>query len=690
MGPIIHKLSDRADEIDFLPNLWVGQVSDGGGNLLSFSPPTGVASQTSHAKPENYRPEIDGLRAIAVLAVIVYHADLAWRGTTLLPGGFLGVDVFFVISGFLITSIVLRELSTADRFSFTRFYERRARRILPALFLVMLVSLPFAWWLMAPSALREYSGSGLSSLFFGSNFWFWLENSYTAEISQLKPFLHTWTLSVEEQFYVFFPIFLIVTWKLFKRWTAVFVVVLGLVSLQLAEYGSNRFSDAAFYLLPSRGWELLAGAILAFFPIGNRSGNRLVSSAVGFAPTLGFFMIIVSMVTFQDTMRHPSYVTAFPIVGTLLFIRYATEASRTARLLSTPLFVGVGLISYSLYLWHFPVFVFARLSEIPLTIPMKLALVALSVGLAVCTYFWVEEPFRRRSIVPTASFTWGVGVTFVLLVGVFGTIFTGRALPVKYAETQNIVDFQYAYQPVFREGTCFLAPQDMAPFVTPSPLSNVGPFDDCETKNASPDKRTIFLWGDSHAAHLFAGYDAEYADRYNIVQRTASACAPVLGRQVNARPGCREINDHVFQEIIESKPDRVVLAAYWWLGSSESMRATLDALKTNGIASIEIVGPVPRWETSMPVLLSQRVSAGKPVPVYLSDGLEPDLFKIDAEWKKFAMVEGYKHRSPLMILCRNEACLTRVEPGPAGIVQWDTAHFTRSGSEYVVARFEDD
>ncbi len=158
MGPIIHKLSDRADEIDFLPNLWVGQVSDGGGNLLSFSPPTGVASQASHAKPENYRPEIDGLRAIAVLAVIVYHADLAWRGTTLLPGGFLGVDVFFVISGFLITSIVLRELSTADRFSFTRFYERRARRILPALFLVMLVSLPFAWWLMAPSALREYSG----------------------------------------------------------------------------------------------------------------------------------------------------------------------------------------------------------------------------------------------------------------------------------------------------------------------------------------------------------------------------------------------------------------------------------------------------------------------------------------------------------------------------------------------------
>jgi peptidoglycan/LPS O-acetylase OafA/YrhL len=562
-----------------------------------------------------------------VLAVIVYHAAFAWRGITLLPGGFLGVDVFFVISGFLITSIILRELKTTERFSFARFYERRARRILPTLFLVMLVSLPFAWGLMVPSALREYSGSGLSSLFFGSNFWFWLENSYTAEISQLKPFLHTWTLSVEEQFYVFFPILLIVTWKLFKRWTALFVVVLGLVSLQLAEYGSHRFADAAFYLLPSRGWELLAGAILAFFPVGNRSRNGFVSSAIEIAPALGIFMIIVSMVTFHETMRHPSYVTAFPIIGTLLFIRYATDASRTTRLLSTPLLVGVGLISYSLYLWHFPVFVFARLSDIPLTIPVKLALVALSVGLAICTYFGVEEPFRRKSIIPTAPFTWVAGVTFVLLAGVFAAIFTGRALPAKYAKTQDILDFQYTYQPIFREGTCFLAPQDMEPFATQAPGSSVGPFDDCETKNASPEKPTLFLWGDSHAAHLFAGYDAEYADRYNIVQRTASACAPVLGRQVNARPGCREINDRVFQEILETKPDRVVLAAYWWVGSSESMRATLDALKTNGIESIEIVGPVPRWETSMPVMLSEMVSAGKPIPVYLSEGLQPDLFK---------------------------------------------------------------
>lgn len=646
--------------------------------------------QISHANPASYRPEIDGLRAIAVLAVIVYHADFVWRGIPILPGGFLGVDIFFVISGFLITSIILRELKTTGGFSFARFYERRARRILPALFLVMLASIPFAWAFMSPAALREYSGSGLSSLFFGSNFWFWLENSYTAEISQLKPFLHTWTLSVEEQFYVFFPILLIVTWKFFKRWTAMIIVAMGVASLQLAEYGSYRFTDAAFYLLPSRGWELLAGSILAFLPSTHQHDSKVMSWAGSVAPLLGILMIVVSIVLFQDSMRHPSYATVFPIAGTLLFIRFANHSDLTTKLLSTPVFVGVGLISYSLYLWHFPVFVFARLSDIPLTIPIKCALIGLSVGLATSSFFWVEEPFRRKMIVPTVVFAWVAGLTFLVLAGIFAVIFSGRALPAKYAKSQDFVDFQYAYQPVFREGTCFLTPKDMELFAPPADMSNAKPFDKCETTGASPEKPTLLIWGDSHAAHLFAGYDAVYADRYNIVQRTASACAPELGRLVTARPGCREVNDSVFREIVESKPDRVILAAHWGLGSIESMRNTLEALKANGIASIEIVGPVPRWETSLPVMLTDKIASGVPIPTYLSEGLQPNLFKIDAEWKQFAATEGYKYRSPLAVLCRKEACLTRVSPGPAGIVQWDSAHFTKLGSEYVVSRFESD
>ena len=209
-----------------------------------------------------YRREIDGSRAIAVAAVVLYHADFTFRGLTVFKGGFIGVDIFFVISGYLITSIILREMAE-NKFSFAGFYERRARRILPALFTVMLASIPFAWMYMLPKALKEYAGSVLSGLAFGSNIWFWQEASYWTEPSALKPLLHTWSLSVEEQFYVLFPVALVLIWKFARRYLTSLFVLGFLLSLQLAHSGSVRFPDESFYLLPSRGWELLAGALLA-------------------------------------------------------------------------------------------------------------------------------------------------------------------------------------------------------------------------------------------------------------------------------------------------------------------------------------------------------------------------------------------------------------------------------------------
>lgn len=197
----------------------------------------------------------------------------------------------------------------------------------------------------------------------------------------------------------------------------------------------------------------------------------------------------------------------------------------------------------------------------------------------------------------------------------------------------------------------------------------------------------LYLWGDSHAAHLFSGYNALLGRQFKIEQRTASACPPVFGLEVGYRPGCKEINDSVFEEILRVKPDRVVVTAYWGPGSPEMMRETLEALRAGGIAQIEIVGPVPRWQTSLPVLLSERMSAGEEFPVYLTEGLVAEPFVVDREWREFAEREGYIIHSPIEILCRNESCLTRVEAGPEGIVQWDTAHLTEAGSGYVVARF---
>ena len=241
-----------------------------------------------------YRPEIDGLRAIAVFAVILYHAEFNFGSYNPFKGGFIGVDVFFVISGYLITSILLREMSEG-KFNFTRFYERRARRILPALFTVMSASLPFAYYTMLPKAVIEYAGSILSVLAFGSNIWFWREDSYWAAPSALKPFLHTWSLSVEEQFYVFFPIILLLLYKFAQRYITAIFAFGFLFSLLLSHFGSAYFPKATFFLLPTRAWELLAGVVLAKIEIEEGRMGR---------PFLDFVMPIISLpVTFSNVLR---------------------------------------------------------------------------------------------------------------------------------------------------------------------------------------------------------------------------------------------------------------------------------------------------------------------------------------------------------------------------------------------------
>jgi peptidoglycan/LPS O-acetylase OafA/YrhL len=219
----------------------------------------------------DYRPEIDGLRALAVLPVILFHA-----GFETFSGGFVGVDVFFVISGYLITTIILKELEQDD-FSIARFYERRARRILPALFLVMFVCIPFAWLWLLPDDMQRFSQSLVAVSTFVSNLLFWQESGYFDTAAELKPLLHTWSLAVEEQYYVLFPLFLVLVWPFGKRWILVLLALGAVLSLSLAEWGSFRRPAATFYLLPTRGWELLLGALIAFYL---SKDNRLKAAGV--------------------------------------------------------------------------------------------------------------------------------------------------------------------------------------------------------------------------------------------------------------------------------------------------------------------------------------------------------------------------------------------------------------------------
>ena len=343
-----------------------------------------------------YRSEIDGLRAIAVISVLVYHAKISILNYEILKGGFLGVDIFFVISGYLITSIIFRELITTNSFSFSYFYERRVRRILPALIFVMITILPLAWIYLLPNNFIDFSKSILYSIGFSSNYYFYSSGQiYGAESGLLKPFLHTWSLSVEEQFYILFPILLLILFKYFRKYLIHTLIFLFLVSLFLAEWSSKNYQWLNFYFLPTRAWELLAGSILGFFEVtkGQRSNNKIFNLLL---PTTGAILIIHSIFFFDDKILN-SFYTLIPVVGTCLIIWFSNKNDFIIKILSTKLFVGIGLISYSLYLWHYPIFAFGRITQFTQgSLFNKITVVFVVIILSVISYFFVEKPARNK------------------------------------------------------------------------------------------------------------------------------------------------------------------------------------------------------------------------------------------------------------------------------------------------------
>ena len=347
----------------------------------------------------HYRPEIDGLRAIAVVSVILYHLPISILGFEPFKGGFIGVDIFFVISGYLITSIILKELITTKKFSFVNFYERRIRRILPALLLVILVSLPFAWKYLLPGSIIDYSKSIIYSLGFSSNFYFWYSGQlYGDESGLIKPFLHTWSLSVEEQYYVLFPLIFFFIFKFFRKYIIHILIIGFITSLSFADWGSRNHPSLNFYILPTRGWEVLIGSILAYLEInlGQRKQLKLLNNLL---PTFGLILILHSIIFFDDEMFHPSLLTLSPIIGVCLIIWFSNKSEIITKMLSTKFFVGIGLISYSLYLWHYPIFAFSTITEFTNESLIKKILIALLlIALSIISYFFVEKPARNRNI----------------------------------------------------------------------------------------------------------------------------------------------------------------------------------------------------------------------------------------------------------------------------------------------------
>jgi|TARA_R100000005_G_C4994663_1_gene201616 peptidoglycan/LPS O-acetylase OafA/YrhL len=458
-----------------------------------------------------YRAEIDGLRAVAVLPVLLFHA-----GFPAFAGGFTGVDIFFVISGYLITSLILAEMAES-RFSIVGFYDRRARRILPALFTVAISAIPFAYLWMTPRQLEDFSESLMAVALSGSNFLFWKEDGYFELTAELKPLLHTWSLGVEEQFYILFPLLILLLWRFGRGQVAAALLLLGIASFLLAEWMSNAAPSANFYLLPSRAWELFAGALCAFYlagrerqpgPAGPESRSRRLANALAL---LGLGMILAGFWVIDKSVPFPSRHALLPVVGTVLVILFARRDTIAGRLLALRPFVGIGLISYSLYLWHQPLFAFARLRSEEDPGPMLyLLLIAAAFLLAFLSWRYVERPFRSRDRFNRKQiFTFsGVGILLLICLGAAGDI--GKGFPNRLAaDGRTLASLEERLRP--NNGLSSLCDHSFR--IRPECMSGQPP--------------EVVLWGDSYAMHLADALTAG-DNPPALIQLTKSVCGPFI------------------------------------------------------------------------------------------------------------------------------------------------------------------
>ncbi|WP_444925727.1 acyltransferase family protein [Microbulbifer sp. TRSA002] len=498
-----------------------------------------------------YRRDIDGLRALAVLPVVLAHAGLPG-----FSGGFVGVDIFFVISGYLITSILVKEIGE-HRFSLANFYERRARRILPALFFVLATSIVAGWFVLPPDPFKELGQSALATLLFASNFWFWQSTEdYFGSGADWQPLLHTWSLSVEEQFYLFFPLLLCLLASRSRRSKLLVVAGLSILSLVYSVWATKAQPFANYFLTPSRVWELGLGALLALgvFPQVRKAWLlELVAAA-------GITMILYSVFVYDSSTPFPGIAALLPCIGAAVLIwTGGNRETIIARLLRLRIIVAIGLISYSLYLWHWPVLVLLRLLNGSAELPLAMALVAIALSLILAWFSWrfVEAPFRRASErgFSRRNLALTLGIVGTLIMSVSLVINVKKGVPSRLPEPIYAA-YESAKKRTSKERRCMkLAPSEG--------LCELGKLEDEPTAN-------YLLWGDSHAGAFIPGFERwlEAVGQSGIVA-AKSACAPLLGvvrLEMGASHGCDRFNNEVI-EILERRKDieTVVLVARWAL-----------------------------------------------------------------------------------------------------------------------------
>ncbi|EJL30667.1 putative acyltransferase [Caulobacter sp. AP07] len=613
-----------------------------------------------------YRTDIDGLRAVAVLPVVAYHAGLGG-----LPGGFVGVDVFFVISGYLITSNIAAEIKGGS-FSILGFYERRIRRIAPALCSMLIAATVVAYMVLLPFEYIDYSRSLAASILSFSNIYFWTQFNYFDAGALSKPLLHTWSLSVEEQFYLVFPLLLSFLHKKAPSRVGLVIVAIALVSLILSTVGVFTDKVATFYLPHTRAWELLLGSMVALKITPALSGPviRNVAAAVGLA------LIGGAVLLFRESMLFPGPAALIPCVGAALILSAGEGGTTLAgRLLSWRPVVFVGLVSYSLYLWHWPVIVFTQMNAhllqgAPAPV-IKISMIAVSFVLAVISWRYVERPFREGPLrLPRPSLFKFAAVVATALVGLGMLGQFDRGLEYRYSPQARKIGEMLAQtdHKGFREGDCFIAS-----------AYKVEDFKDycLSEKPSNPD---YLLIGDSHAAHLWWGLHTALPT-VNVMQATASGCKPTIDQASSAERRCVDLMDRIFKQYLQDhQVDTLVIAARWQASDLPRLSKTLDWATGKGI-QVVLVGPIPEYRSRLPRLLAIADRFHDPDLVARQ---RIDVSKLDRSLATLAGRRHVKYISLLKTMCPGGTCVEVDSLGEP--VQFDYGHLTERGSQLVVER----
>ncbi len=637
-----------------------------------------------------YRADIEGLRGISVLSVFAVHSV-----PDALRGGFIGVDVFFVLSGYLISSITMRELE-AGSFSIAGFYAARVRRLLPSLVVVLLTCLVFAAFWAVPSDARAIGEHVTAGAAFVSNLLLWREGGYFDVASERKLLLHLWSLGIEEQFYLLWPLALPL---LFKRWRngIGWVLAAALASFALNVAFIDSKPKGVFFLPVTRFWELLVGVLLAYVQRGPGgglvgAGRRLWPHAARWQRRLPDLLattgvaLLASALWFIDKTDHfPGWWALLPTLATLLLVAAGNEAWVNRVVLQHPVLTFYGRISYPLYLWHWPLLTMPLLLDVQLDWQQQVMVLCGAVVLALATHVAVEKPFRFGVLARQAPRLLAAALVLVAGAGAWLVVSDGR-LSRYPAEVHAVaeVDVHTDYAS-YRVERCFLrSEQRPAAFAA-----------DCVDAE-SQGRPLLVLWGDSHAAALYPGLRAEVAHAprgYRLAQFTAAACPPGWNAPVRDNPHCREVSAFVLDRIAALRPSKVVLAANWAVDGDASgqpapndvLRQAIAELHARGVQDIVVVGPLPHWHVAPPRILLRAWGASQDLPDRNAADLDTRDFYLDSELESLALSLGAVYVSPMKSLCNPLGCLLSLrEGGQLHATAFDQTHLTATGSRWLI------